>query len=93
MTHWRRVLPLPIHEIQYESVVADLAGEARRLLDFCGLDWHPDCLESHRNKRPVFTASNTQIRQPLFASSVGHWRRYGDQLQPLIDKLPPNSVA
>ncbi|MDP6475347.1 MAG: sulfotransferase [Alphaproteobacteria bacterium] len=88
MAYWRRVLPLPIHEIQYESVVGDLAGEARRLLDFCGLDWHPDCLEFHRNKRPVFTASNAQIRQPIYASSVGRWRRYEDQLRPLIESLP-----
>ena len=93
MAHWRRVLPLPIYDIQYESVVADLPGEARRLLDFCGLDWHPDCLEFHRSKRPVFTASNTQVRQPIYASSVGRWRRYEDQLQPLIDKLPPAAIA
>jgi len=92
MAHWRRVLPLPIYDIQYESVVADLPGEARRLLDFCGLDWHPDCLEFHRNKRPVFTHSNTQVRQPIYASSVGRWRRYEDQLQPLIDMLPPDSI-
>ena len=93
MAHWRRVLPLPIYEIQYESVVGDLAGEARRLVEFCGLDWHPDCLEFHRSARPVFTASNAQIRQPLYASSVGRWRRYEGQLQPLIDNLPPASVA
>ncbi len=93
MAHWRRVLPLPIYDIQYESVVADLPGEARRLLDFCGLDWHPDCLEFHRSTRPVFTASNAQVRQPLYASSVGRWRRYEDQLQPLIDKLPPAAIA
>ena len=91
--HWRRVLPLSIYEIQYESVVANLEDEARALLNFCGLDWHPDCLEFYRNKRPVLTASNAQIRQPLFASSVGRWRRYEEQLQPLIDKLPPASVA
>ena len=93
MAHWRRVLPLPIHEIQYESVVADLPGEARRLLDFCDLDWHPGCLEFHRSKRPVFTASNIPVRQRIYASSVGRWRRYEDQLQPLIDKPPPAAVA
>ena len=93
MAHWQRVLPLPIYEVQYESVVADLAGEARRLLDFCGLDWHPDCLEFHRSERPVFTASNAQVRQPLYASSVGRWRRYEEHLQPLIDNLPPASIA
>jgi len=56
MAHWRRVLPLPIYEIQYESVVADITKESRRLLDFCGLDWHPECIDFHRSKHPVFTA-------------------------------------
>ncbi|MBT3627537.1 MAG: tetratricopeptide repeat protein [Rhodospirillaceae bacterium] len=93
MAHWKRVLPLPIYDIQYEAVVADLAGEARRLLDFCGLDWHPDCLEFHRSERPVFTASSAQVRQPIYASSVGRWRHYEDQLKPLIDNLPPEAIA
>jgi tetratricopeptide (TPR) repeat protein len=93
VAHWRRVLPLPIYEIQYESVVADLEGEARKLLKFCGLEWHPDCLDFHQSKRPVFTASNAQVRQPLYSSSVGRWRRYKDQLKPLIDKLPPEAIA
>ncbi len=93
MAHWQRVLPLPIHNIQYESVVADLEGEARSLLDFCGLDWHPDCLEFYRSNRPVFTASTAQVRQPLYNSSVGRWRRYEGQLMPLIDNLPPEAIA
>ena len=93
MAYWRRVLPLQIYDIQYESVVEDLAGQARALLDFCGLDWHPACLDFHRSKRPVLTASNAQVRQPIYASSVGRWRRYKDQLQPLIDKLPPDAIA
>jgi tetratricopeptide (TPR) repeat protein len=93
MTHWRRMLPLPIHEIKYESVVTDLEGEARALLDFCGLDWYPDCLDFHRSERPVFTACSAQVRQPLYASSVGRWRRFEDQLKPLIDSLPPIAVV
>ena len=93
MAHWRRVLPLPVHELDYESVVADLAGEARRLVEFCGLDWHPDCLEFHRAERPVLTASNAQVRQPLYASSVGRWRRFEKHLDPLIENLPPECVA
>ena len=58
MANWRRVLPLPIYEIQYESVVADITKESGRLLDFCGLDWYPDCIDFHRSKHPVFTASS-----------------------------------
>lgn len=93
MAHWQRVLPLPICEIQYEEVVDNIESEARRLLDFCGLDWHPECLEFHRSKRAVFTSSNAQVRQPLYSNSVGRWRRYEGQLQQLIDNLPPEAIA
>ena len=86
-------LPLPVCELQHESVVANLAGVARGLMELYGLAWHPDYLEFYWNERPVFTASNAQIRQPIYASSVGLWRRYEDQLQPLIDSLLLDAVA
>ena len=93
MAHWRRVSPLPIYDVKYESVVEDLPGEARRLLDFCGPDWHPDCVQFHRSERPVFPARNAQRRQPVYASPIGRWRRYETQLLPLIATLPPDVVA
>ena len=86
-------MPLPVYELQHESVVANLAGVARGLMELYGLAWHPDYLEFYWNERPVFTASNAQIRQPIYASSVGRWRRYEDQLQPLIDSLMLDAVA
>lgn len=85
--HWRAVLPLAMLELSYEALVADLEGESRRLIDFIGLPWDPSCLEFHTTERQVMTASLWQVRQPLYASSVGRWRHYRHQLAPLIARL------
>ncbi len=86
--HWRSVLPADIFlEIDYESTVADLEREARRLVAFCGLDWSPQCLAYHQSRRPVRTASMTQVRQPIYRTSVGRWRRFRAELGPLLEAL------
>jgi Flp pilus assembly protein TadD len=88
MDHWRAVLPEGrMLEIDYEAVVADLEGQARRLIAHCGLAWDPSCLDFHRSGRAVRTASAIQVRQPLYARSVGRWRRYERRLGPLIEAL------
>jgi tetratricopeptide (TPR) repeat protein len=75
MAHWRAALrPGVMIEIDYEALVADLAGQTRRMLDHCGLRWDEACLAFHRNQRPVRTASTVQVRQPLYTSAVGRWR-------------------
>ena len=71
MEHWRKVLPVPLLEVDYEETVADLEGVARKLVAWCGLAWEPACLEFHQAKRPVRTASAVQVRQPVFRTSVG----------------------
>jgi hypothetical protein len=70
MEHWRRVLPLPLLEIDYEETVADLEGVARRLVAWCGLEWEPTCLKFHEANWPVRTGSVTQVRQPIYRHSV-----------------------
>src|SRR5262249_54576822 len=61
MEHWREVLPeATMLEVQYEEVVGELEGQARRILAYCGLEWHPACLAFHQNRRPVWTASAVQ---------------------------------
>ena len=88
MQHWRRVLPAGVMlEVQYEDVVADVAQQARRIVAHCGLPWDDACLAFHRTQRPVRTASAAQVRQEIYPTSVGRWRRYGDLLQPLIKEL------
>lgn len=84
MAHWRRVLPAHVLiEVDYEAVVADLEGQARRLVAACGLPWDDACLDFHRTARPVRTASVNQVRQPLYTSSVERWRPYAKHLEPL----------
>lgn len=91
---WRAVLPPDRYtEVAYEAVVADLEGEARRLVGFLGLDWDPACLAFHENAAPVATASSVQVRQPLYSSSIGRWRRYGEGLAPLRAALEAQGVA
>ena len=88
MEHWRRVLPEGAFlEVDYEDVVSDLEGQARRMVEYCGLEWHEACLDFYRNARPIQTASVMQVRQPIYRSSVGRWRHYEPYLAPLIDAL------
>jgi tetratricopeptide (TPR) repeat protein len=87
MAHWQRVLPTPIFEVDYEETVTDLEGVARRLVQWCGLEWQPACLAFHEVKRPVRTASVTQVRQPIYQRSVARWKHYEEALAPLFAKL------
>ncbi|MEJ2513637.1 MAG: sulfotransferase [Gammaproteobacteria bacterium] len=87
MKHWAEVLGDRLHVVHYEDLVEDQEGQTRRLLEFCGLDWDPACLEFHRNPAPTTTASASQVRQAMYRSSLGRWRRYRDQLRPLEDRL------
>jgi tetratricopeptide (TPR) repeat protein len=84
MEHWHRVLPAGrILDVRYENVVADLEGQARRLVAHCGLEWDPRCLTFHQTERPVRTASAAQVRQPIYTSAIGRSRPY----EPLIGAL------
>ena len=87
MEHWRKVLPVPMLEVDYEETVADLEGVARRLVAWCGLAWEPSCLEFYQAKRPVSTASAVQVRQPIFRTSVGRWKHYEQALGSLFARL------
>jgi tetratricopeptide (TPR) repeat protein len=88
MDHWRKVLPAgAFYDVQYEAIVADQEAEARKLLDYCGLEWNDACLEFHKTKRQVRTASVTQVRQPIYTTSVERWRKYEKFLGPLLDEL------
>ena len=85
--HWDRVLPAKVTKIDYEETVADLEGTVRRLLQACELEWDPTCLEFHRTKRVVRTASLTQVRQPIYTSSVGRWKHYENELAGLFAQI------
>ena len=87
MKHWQEVLPITIHDCVYEDLVSDFEPTVRAMLASLGLDWDPACLDYHRQERQVTTASLWQVRQPLFASSVGRWRNYEKHLGPLREAL------
>ncbi|MFU8814965.1 MAG: sulfotransferase [Pseudomonadales bacterium] len=84
MRHWQQLWPEGILEIQYEDIIGDPATSAWRLLDHIGVAWEPQVLEFDALARPIRTASIWQVRQPLYASSKGRWRRFRHHLQPLI---------
>jgi tetratricopeptide (TPR) repeat protein len=79
-------------EVAYEDIVSDIEEESRRLVSFCGLDWQDQCLAFHENAAPVATASSSQVRQPLYSTSLNRWRRYRDRLQPALDVLTAQGV-
>ena len=88
MAHWRATLPAShFLEVDYEAMVDDLEAQARRMLDFLGLPWDERVLRFHETERPVRTASVNQVRQPIYRTSVGRWRKHAAHLQPLLDAL------
>ncbi len=93
MDHWRAVLPGVIHDVSYERLVADPEGESRRLLEFCGLPWHPGVLDFHRSSAASTTASSAQVRQPIYRSSVAKWRRVARQMQPVLARLQTAGIV
>jgi len=88
MDHWRAVLPAPLCEIDYEQTIDDLEGVARRIVAAAGLEWEPSCLEFHATRRPVRTASLTQVRQPVYRKSLARWRNYERSLSQLFAAVP-----
>jgi tetratricopeptide (TPR) repeat protein len=87
MDHWKQVLDIPILDVRYEQLVDDLDGQVRRILDFCGLDFDPQCLRFWETGRTVLTLSSDQVRRPIYASSVGRHTAWGAQLTPLRTAL------
>jgi tetratricopeptide (TPR) repeat protein len=88
--HWRKVLPESHYlEIEYEALIEDVEGQARRMIAFLGLGWDPACLDFHRAQRPVRTASVNQVRRPVYKTSAGRWKAYQAYLQPLRSALAP----
>jgi len=93
MAHWRKVLPQGfLLDVRYEDVVADPETKAKEIIAFLGLPWDERCLKFHESDRPVKTASVSQVRKPLYKSSVERWRRYGAGLDPLVKALEESGV-
>jgi len=87
MAHWRRVLPVPMYEVQYEDLVARQEAVSRELIAYCGLEWNDCCLAFHENPRMVHTASRMQVRQPIYTTALKRWEKYAAYLGPLMAAL------
>jgi tetratricopeptide (TPR) repeat protein len=87
MRHWDRVLPGRILRVWHEDVVEDLEGNVRRMLEFCGLPFEPQCLEFHETRRSVRTASSEQVRQAIYREGLDQWKHFEPWLGPLKDAL------
>jgi len=83
MAHWRAVLDVPMLDVRYEDLVADLDTHARRIVEFAGLPWDAACLRFYDTERAVTTASVAQVRTPIYTTSVGRWKTYAQSLEPL----------
>jgi len=82
--HWFSVLRKNIYSINYEDIVKDLVKQSKSLIDYCDLEWEQACLDFHQTERDVRTASAVQVRQPIYNSSVGLWKKYEKELDPLV---------
>jgi len=93
MRHWHEVMPGQILDVRYESLVDNIEHEARRILEFCGLQWQDAVLDPSGNQRPATTASAAQVRAPVHARSVGNWRKYEAGLAPLKARLIAEGIV
>ncbi|GAA5133478.1 tetratricopeptide repeat-containing sulfotransferase family protein [Thalassotalea piscium] len=87
MAHWHLTFPGEIYDVHYESLISNPEIEIRKLIKACGLEWQEECLNFHKSKAVVTTASAYQVRQPIYNSSVGLWQKYESFLSPLLNEL------
>ena len=82
--HWCKTIGDALLIVSYEELVNEQEAQSRRIVEFCGLNWEDACLDFHNNQAASSTASAVQVRQPIYTSSIGQWRYYEKQLQPLV---------
>jgi hypothetical protein len=87
MEHWRDVLPSEILEVDYARIVDEPEPVIRGLVEYCGLEWDPNCLESHKSGRAVRTPSSVQVREPIHRRAIDRWKSYQQHLGPLRNAL------
>ncbi|MBD3180415.1 MAG: tetratricopeptide repeat protein, partial [Candidatus Latescibacteria bacterium] len=92
MDYWSGSLSIPLVNVDYEEMVRDLPGQARRLVEGCTLEWDDSCLD-HRGGSSVRTASRWQVRQPVYTSSMNRWKNYRKHIKPLLEAFPEHVRA
>jgi tetratricopeptide (TPR) repeat protein len=90
MQHWHTVLPsTAIFDLPYEQMITNHEAFSKQLVEYIGLPWDPNCLNFYKNDRIVKTASLTQVRKPIYKTSVQRWHYFAEELQPLLQKVAP----
>ena len=92
MVHWQSLYADDVLFVQYSDVIENFESEARRIIDFCGLDWDPNCLSPQKAKRSVATFSRAQVRKPVTKNYSGQYEPYKDFLAPLAAVLESEGV-
>jgi len=87
MQHWEVSIPGAIHHVSYEDLIANQLAETRKLLAYCGLEWQDACLAFHENPAATTTASASQVRGPIYRTSLEQWRHYEPELTALREEL------
>ena len=87
MNFWNKLIPNFILNLKYENLINDTEKEVKILLNYCDLSWENNCLEFHKNKRPIKTASDTQVRNKIYNSSINKWKKYERFLEKYYVKL------
>ena len=87
MTYWNEVLPNFLYHIKYENLISNTEVEIKNLLKFCDLPWSVNCLNFHKNKKPIKTASDVQARNKIYNTSVDSWKNYDKYLSKYFNKL------
>lgn len=93
MKHWHSIMPGRILDVAYENVVSQNDIEARRLIEYLGLDWEEGCINFEKNNAAVVTASAAQVREKVHNRSIGRWKKYEKQLTPMLDILKAAGLA
>lgn len=85
--HWQSVMPGVMHVVKYEELVTDPKPVVEDLLSYCSLSYEDACRRFHEDRDTSTTASTVQNGGDLFQSSIGLWRNYEKQLEPVMKIL------
>jgi hypothetical protein len=94
MRAWLKVRDMiknPWLEVRYEDTVADLEAQARNVLGFLDLPWDDAVLQYHRRaqRKHIHSPTYEAVTKPVYSSSIGRWRNYAKQLDPVLETLQP----
>lgn len=81
MRHWKQHLPLPVFELDYETLVSEPGQTLATLRAF--IDVPAGDPGTTGENAPVQSASVWQARQPVYSTSVGRWRHYAPHVPEL----------